>query len=154
MQNDDFGVGSTSPYVPRRPRPDRSPTPAAVQRRRVLNRIAQQNHRKPESSVGMSSVTDVAGKGRRVKERLKDNSAASDGDQDDSKISTNPPPQSSHDVAKSRDISGTPTASPWYGWPHEAPAFGNDANTLIFDQDFTSMSLLFLIFSSSAYHME
>ncbi len=154
MQNDDFGADSASPYVPRHPRPDRSPTPAAVKRRRVLNRIAQQNHRKPESSVGMSSVTDVGGKGRRVKERSKDNSAASDGDQDDSKISTNPPPRSSQDVAKSRDISGTPTASPWYGLPHEAPVFGNDANVLIFDPDFTGMSLLFLIFSASAYRME
>ena len=154
MQNNDFGADSASPYVPRRPRPDRSPTPTAVKRRRVLNRIAQQNHRKPGSSVGMSSVTDVGGKGRRVKERLKNNSAASDGDQDDSKISANPPPHSSQDEAKSRDILGTPTAGPWYGWPHEAPVFGNDANTLIFDQDFTSVSLLFLIFSSSAYHME
>ena len=39
------------------------------------------------------------------------------------------------------DILATTTAGPWYGWPQEAPAFGNDASTLMFDQDFTSMAI-------------
>ncbi|KAF6221645.1 hypothetical protein HO133_001613 [Letharia lupina] len=119
MQNDGIGANYTSPYVPHHTRRDRSSTPAAVQRRRVLNRIAQQNHR------------------RRVKERSKENSAASDSDRDNTKTSTHPPPQSSHDIAKSMDVLGTTTAAPWYGWPQEAPRFGNDANELMFDQDFT-----------------
>lgn len=39
------------------------------------------------------------------------------------------------------DILGTSAAVPWYGWPQEAPMFGNDPSTLTFDQDFTSVSL-------------
>ena len=38
------------------------------------------------------------------------------------------------------DILSTNAAVPWYGWPQEAPVFGNDPSTLIFDQDFTSVS--------------
>lgn len=119
MQNDGIGAHYTSLYVPHHTRRDRSPTPTAVQRRRVLNRIAQQNHR------------------RRVKEKSQENSTASDGDRDKNENPTHPPPQSTREVENNMEILGTDTAGPWYGWPQEAPTFGNDASTLMFDQDFT-----------------
>ncbi|KAL9074107.1 MAG: hypothetical protein Q9161_002517 [Pseudevernia consocians] len=74
----------------------------------------------------------------KIIERSKENAAARDGDRDNNQNPAHPPPQSSHDVAKTMDILGTNTAGPWYGWPQEAPMFGNDASTLMFDQDFTN----------------
>ena len=105
------------------------------------------------ASVESNCVADVGRKGRRVKERSKENSATSDGEQDNSKNTTHLSPQSSHDVARKMDIPGANGTGPWYGWPQEAPTFGSDQSPLILGQDLTSMSLLLYFSTTSVDHL-